>query len=68
MHYAFNGDLKNRIALAKSLVGKTVYLKGNKNETWQVRGYNNKGYAVLEDGHIQEPKLLRVLEEKENEE
>ena len=63
MYNTFNTDLKNRIALAKSLVGKTVYLKGNKNKTWQVRGYNNKGYSVLEGGDIQEPQLLRVLEE-----
>ena len=62
MHNTFNTELKNRLALAKSLVGKTVYLKGDKNKTWQVTGYNNKGYSVLESGHIQEPKLLRVLE------
>lgn len=61
----YNMFLRNRIAIAKSLVGKTVYLKGNKNKTWQVKGYNNKGYSILEDGHIQEPTLLRVLEEKE---
>lgn len=63
MYYAFNVDLKNRVALAKSLVGKTVYLKGNKNKTWQVVGFTNKGYSVLEGGDIQEPTLLRVLEE-----
>lgn len=61
MYYAFNTDLKNRIALAKSLVGKTVYLKSDKNKTWQVTGYNNKGYAILDGEHMQEPKLLRVL-------
>lgn len=63
MHNMFNTELKNRLALAKSLVGKTVYLKGNKNKTWEVIGYNNKGYSVLEGGHIQESKLLIVLED-----
>lgn len=62
MYNMFNADLRRRIALAKSLVGKTVYLRGNKNKTWQVTGYNNKGYAILDDKHIQDAKLLRVLE------
>ena len=58
-----SADVLNRKARARELVGKTIYLKGNKNKTWQVVGYTNKGYAVLEGGDIQEVKLLRVLEE-----
>ena len=47
---------------AKSLVGKAVCLKNDKDKVLQVVGYDNRGYVFLDDRSMQDVMLLVVVE------
>ena len=58
----FNVEKIQRQEKARSLVGKIVYLRNNKDKTWKVVGYDNRGYVFLDDQSMQDVGLLREKE------
>lgn len=52
----------NRKHKAKEIVGKTVFIKGNKDKFYLVTGRTQNGYAILDENFKQDVNCLVVVE------